>query len=170
MFKNIFYSLVVVLIISLHGCDKGIEPGEESVAVGFGGTINFQGEWPEGIKRTHLVVFKEAIKDTSDFFPPNLSFVVDSIPHKSEVFNYNSLEDNFLPVFQLNPGSYKYIVVAQSKTENISLRRRDWFVVGVYCTNSDQTKPATLVIPPGRFLDNINITVDFNNPPPQPPQ
>jgi hypothetical protein len=141
MFKKIFFLAALIIIAFLWGCDKGIEPGEEAAEVGFEGTVDFLGEWPAGIKRTHLVVFKEAIKDTSDFFPPNLSFVVDSIPYKSSSYSYNTLENNFLPIFKLNPGSYKYIVVAQSKTEDISLRRRDWYVVGVYClTTTRQTR------------------------------
>jgi len=170
MLKKLFYSLGIIITFFFSGCDKGIEPGELTEPVGFGGKVSFLGTWPSGIKRTHLVVFKNEIKDTSDFFPPNLAFVIDSIPYRSSSFNYSSLENNFLPIFQLAPGNYKYVVVAQSKTELISLRRRDWFVVGVYCINNDQTKAAALSIPPGKFLKDINITVDFSNPPPQPPQ
>jgi hypothetical protein len=170
MFKKIFATIIFAVILIFSGCDKGIEPGDESVPVGFSGQVNFVGTWPEGVKRTHLVVFKDEIKDTSDFFPPNMALVIDSILYNSKTFNYNSLADNFIPVFNLSAGSYKYVVVAQSKTETISLRRKDWYVAGVYCINGDQNKPATLTIPPGRFVNDINITVDFNNPPPQPPQ
>ncbi len=45
------------------GCDKGIAPvSEETQQAGFSGTINFVGTWPDSIKRTHLVVFKDPVK------------------------------------------------------------------------------------------------------------
>lgn len=169
MFKKIYFVIALVTVI-LFGCDKGIAPGEPAGPSGFSGKIIFNGTWPSGIKRTHLVVFKNEIKDTSDFFPPNLSFVSDSIPYGSSIFNFNSLTNNFLPALQFNPGSYSYVAVAQSKTENISLRRKDWFVVGIYCVNNDQAKPAALTIHAGKITEGVNINVDFNNVPPQPPQ
>ncbi|MGB5289281.1 MAG: hypothetical protein WBN42_12415, partial [Ignavibacteriaceae bacterium] len=66
-------------------------------------------------------------------------------------------------------GSYAYVAVVQQSTENLSLARKDWFVSGVYYANGDTTKPGTMVIPDSTFVKNINITVDFSNPPPQPP-
>jgi hypothetical protein len=42
-------------------------------------------------------------------------------------------------------------------------------VSGVYYTPGDTSKPGTMVIPNSNFARNINIYVDFNNPPPQPP-
>jgi len=42
-------------------------------------------------------------------------------------------------------------------------------VVGVYCENGDQSKPKKLIINAGKITNDINISVDFNNPPPQPP-
>jgi hypothetical protein len=161
--------LLLVLILYLNGCDKGIEPGEPIIPGGFSGTVSFIGQWPEGIKRTHIVVFKNPILKTEDFFLPNLSFVVDSIPYKSKTFNYNSLEKSFVDILQLWPGEYKYVVVAQSKTPEISFQRKDWNVVGVYCINNDQSKPANLIIRSNQVTPNVNINVDFNNPPPQPP-
>lgn len=171
MIKEIIWFFTLTALLLINGCDKGIEPEPEKPTgpSGFSGKITFVGSWPEGIKRTHLVVFKNPIQKSEDFFPPNLSFVSDSIPYKSTEFSYNSIENNFLPILQLVPGEYSYVVVAQSKTPEISLDRKDWFVVGVYCVNGDQTKPAKLIIQANKITENINIVVDFNNPPPQPP-
>lgn len=168
MHKNLLLVFITLLLVN-YGCDKGIEPGEPIVPGGFSGTITFSGDWPKGITRTHIVVFKNPIEKTEDFFLPNLSFVVDSIPYRSSLFNYNSLEDSFVGILQLWPGEYKYIVVAQSKTPDISFQRKDWTVVGVYCLNNDQSKPASLLIRSNQITPGININVDFNNPPPQPP-
>ncbi|MDH7606080.1 MAG: hypothetical protein QHH13_14365 [Melioribacter sp.] len=171
MIRKFLLFLIVASPFLLHSCDKGIEPELEkpSGPTGFSGKITFIGKWHEGIKRTHLVVFKNPITKSEDFFPPNLSFVSDSIPYNSKEFYYNSVENNFLPILQLGEGEYSYVVVAQSKSPEISLDRKDWFVVGVYCINGDQTKPAKLKIQAGRITPDINIVVDFNNPPPQPP-
>ena len=169
MFRKITICIALFVIILLNGCDKGISPGEPAGPAGFEGKVTFIGNWPDSIKRTHIVVFKNPILSSNDFFPPNLSYVIDSIPYRSSLFTYNSLEDNYIPIFQLAAGNYSYVVVAQSKTPDISLDRKDWFVVGVYCINGDQTKPASLSVLPGRITKNINIVVDFNNLPPQPP-
>lgn len=163
-----FSAIVTAALLFIISCDTGIEPGEEIFPGGFSGTVTFSGPWPEGIKRTHLVVFKNPIQTTKDFFLPNLSFIVDSIPFLSTLFSYNSLINNSIGL-KLVPGDYKYIVVAQSKTPEISYQRKDWTVVGVYCINNDQTKPASLVIHSNQITSNVNIIVDFNNPPPQPP-
>jgi len=169
--QNEFFkiSLALLFILFILGCDKGIEPIEEQGYGHFSGRVTFTGDWPEGIKRTHVVVFKNMIQKSDDFFPPNFSFVVDSIPYGSSVFEYNSIENNYIPIFQLGSGIYNYIVVAQSKTPSISLERKDWFVVGVYCIGGDQTRPAKLQIRKDEITPDINIDVDFNNPPPQPP-
>ena len=117
-----------------------------------------------------MVVFNHFIQSSTDFPPPNLSFVVDSIPFGCKTFSYNSINNNFISLLQVSPGDYKYIIVAQSKTPDISLDRKDWVVVGVYTSSGDQSKPGTMTIRDGMITTGININVDFNNPPPQPPE
>lgn len=161
--------LFLILLVMLNSCDKGIEPADQVGPSGFGGTVTFKGNWPEGITRTHLVVFKSEVKTVSDFFLPNLSFVIDSIPNGAKSFTYNSIDNPFSTIFTFSPGSYSYVVVAQQKTKLITFERKDWFVVGVYCINGDQTKPKTILVMPGKITNDVNILVDFGNPPPQPP-
>ena len=170
MQKLFIIFLLLALGIFFTACDKGIQPLEEIGPSSFSGKVTFAGTWPQGIKRTHVVVFKEEIKTVSDFFLPNLSFVIDSIPYKTKEFSFNSLEKPFSTIFKLAPGSYKYVVVAQSKTPEITFNRADWTVVGVYCENGNQAKPKTLSMLAGKTTTDINIIVDFNNPPPQPPK
>ncbi len=148
-------------------CDKGIEPVDGISA--FSGKIIFDGAWPQGIKRTHLVVFREAIKSVNDFSASNLSFVLDTIPYGTKEFNYNSTEMQYSSIFSIKPGSHKYVVVAQSKTPELTLNRLDWTVVGVYCETGNQAKPKTVIINTGRTTTGVDIKVDFQNPPPQPP-
>jgi hypothetical protein len=168
--RNIFTILFLgFLIYIISGCDKGIEPAAPT-PTGFSGTVTFTGTWPKGIQRTHVVVFNHFIQSSADFSPPNLSFVVDSIPYGSKTFTYNSVINSFISLLQVSPGDYKYIIVAQSKTPALSLDRKDWFVVGVYTTTGDQSKPGTMLISDGMNTPGININVDFNNSPPQPPE
>jgi hypothetical protein len=169
MIKLFGFILALIVTIFLVSCDKGIEPLEVAGPSAFSGRITFDGNWPEGIKRTHLVVFKEEIKTVADFFLPNLSFVVDSIPYGAKEYAYNSLENPYTTIFKLAPGTYKYVVVAQSKTPELTFNRADWTVVGIYCESEDQSKPKTMVINPGKTTTGINIKVNFNSLPPQPP-
>ena len=166
------YFLVLLFLITLTvACDHGIEPKPvQPEPPGFGGTINFIGAWPDSVKRTHIVVFKDPLLTSSDFNIFNLKFVSNEIPFGTRNYEYSSRDSSVIPgtgVFE--PGSYAYVAVAQQFTENLSLLRRDWFVAGVYYAGNDTIQPGTLVIPDSTFVQFINITCDFNNPPPQPP-
>ena len=171
MRKILFLMIVCFSVYFITGCGKGIEPEPEKIATGqtgFSGKVSFTGNWPAGITRTHIVVFKNEINSVDDFSFQNLAYVVDPIPYESSEYNYDSVTKNFFS-FTLAEGSYKYIVVAQSKTADISFARADWTIVGVYCFSGDQSKPKTLTIQDGQMTTGVDIIVDFNNPPPQPP-
>ena len=151
-------------------CGGGIEPPAPEIGItGFSGKITFVGTWPAGIKRTHLVVFKNPINTPNDFFPPNLSIIIDSVAYGSTTFTYNSADDNFISNSPVEPGDYAYVVVAQSKTPDLSLLREDWTVAGIYYANNDYSKPGVLRIEKDKMTKDVNITCDFDNPPPQPP-
>jgi hypothetical protein len=103
-----------------------------------------------------------------------LSAVIDSIPNGSTEFPYNSvdmnyIEHNFLPDFKITPGEHAYVIVAQSRSPEISFARADWVIVGVYNIGEDQSKPKALIIQDGKMTTGVDIIVNFNNPPPQPP-
>lgn len=171
MSKILFNITYVFLFALLVSCDKGIEPYPEPLDpenTGFSGTISFKGEWPEGIARTHLVLFKEKIVDSTDFFPPNLSYVSNDIDSGTVTLEYNSKENNLLGV-EISPGTYEYLVVAQSTKEELSLNRSDWFVIGVFYSGNNTSQPGKLVVQEGRMTSNVDIFCDFDNPPPQPP-
>jgi len=164
--------LALVVSFSIISCDKGIAPYPEVNAgqVGFDGKVTFYGSWPDSVQQTYIVVFKQALQSSSDFFPPNLSYVVGPIPYGTTEYSYNSIDNNGVSSFSLTPGSYNYVVVAQSTKSTLSLNRSDWTVVGIYYLSGDTTNPGTLIIKSGEITHNINITCNFDNPPPQPPQ
>lgn len=166
MIKICFLFLIFILI--LNGCEGGIEP--QTGEAGFGGRITFFGQWPDSVTRTHIVIFKDPLNSVSDFSLQNIRFVSLEIPFGINEYFFSSKDSSILPGNKLfQPGDYAYVAVAQSAAQDVSLNRADWFVVGIFFNNTDTTKAGTLHIPKDSFINNINITCDFNNPPPQPP-
>lgn len=166
---KIIKSIAVLYLVFLLGCGGGIEPSPvqpENLKPGFGGKITFIGEWPDSIRRTHLVVFKNAINSAGDFNAFNLAYVSLEIPYGINEINYSTLDSSFVTI---GPGEYNYIAVAQSKTPQLLLERKAWTVAGLYFKNGDTTKPGGVVIPQNGFVNGVDIICDFNNPPPQPP-
>lgn len=159
-----------LLILYLNSCDHGIEPRPAETS-GFSGTIYFVSSWPDSIKRCFLVIFKNPLLGPTDFTIENLKFLSREIPLGIQSHKFSSLDSAYIPPSPgpFPSGSYAYVAVVQQSTENLSLARKDWFVSGVYYSSGDTTKPGTLVIPESTFVKNINIIVNFNNPPPQPP-
>ena len=159
---------LIIFSVSFISCDKGIEPYREETEAdltSFEGKVTFIGTWPEGVMRTYIVVFSEP----SRFDVSTLNFIIGPIPYNSTEFIYNSIENNLGLIPTLNPGEYPYIIVAQSKTPELSLSRKDWTVAGVYYLDGDTTNPGKVKIEKGKVTTGINIICDFNNPPVQPP-
>lgn len=162
--------LLASITLLFFSCNGGLDPTPPLIEpTGFSGKVIFKGNWPEGIKRTHLVAFKNPLLAATDFFPPNLSIIMDSIAYGSREYVYNSNYNNFFSGGNIEPGNYSYVVVAQSKTPSLSLLRSDWTVAGVYYAGIDTTTPGVLKIVKDKMTHEINIICDFNNPPPQPP-
>lgn len=161
---------LILLLFLLIGCNQGIEPKSISVPTGFSGEITFIGNWPNDIERTHIVMFKNPLLSEDDFNVINLKYVSEEIPNGTQNYAYSTLDPSIIPEEgYLNPGEYSYLAVAQSKTVDLSLKRSDWFVAGVYYSPGDSTNPGKITITEGVILDSINIICDFSNPPPQPP-
>jgi hypothetical protein len=162
--KRFFFLIPFILT----GCGGGIEPVVNTS--GFSGKIIFVDAWPEGVMRTHLVIFEDPLNSAEDFSLRNLKFISVGIPYGVNEFQFSSRDSSVIPGNRLfSPGEYSYMAVAQSSTPDVSLNRGDWYVVGLYYTGGDTTKPGKLIIPENTFVENINITCDFNSPPPQPP-
>jgi hypothetical protein len=163
LLKKLLVALLIIVLFYIYGCNKGLGPVSET---GFSGTITFVGNWPEGITRTHIVVFKNELKTPIDFSLINLKYISLGIPYGVKTFKFKSTDSSYIPI---GSGTYEYVAVVQSKTPDLSIIRSDWFVAGVYYTNGDTSKPGILEIPENTLVENINIVCDFNNPPPQPP-
>jgi len=171
MYRKIIYIASILILTSLLACDEGIAPKDVNEPTGFSGTVTFVGEWPAEVKRAFVVVFKDPVHTLADITANNLKFISSEIPLGVTTYSYSSLDSTY--IFPFNhapflPGTYAYVAVVQQTTELVSFDPNDWFVIGVYYALGNPTKPGTIVITENNFLKNINITCDFNNPPPQP--
>lgn len=170
MNKVVKYFSLFFIVILLWSCDKGIEPKEDTEPRGISGTVTFVGDWPAGIQRTHIVMFKDPLNSPEAFNILNLKYVSLEIPYGSQSYNYNTTEPAYIPESGfLASGEYSYLAVAQSETPELSLVREDWFVAGLYFAQGDSTSPGKVTISSGVITDGINILCDFDNPPIQPP-
>ncbi|OGU35845.1 MAG: hypothetical protein A2068_06085 [Ignavibacteria bacterium GWB2_35_6b] len=166
--RQIFIIIMVIIFIALTSCDKGIEPYPSETEIditSFEGKVTFTGAWPDSIARTYIVVFSEP----SRFDVTTLQYIIGPVPYGVTEYNYNSIENNLGLIPKLNAGSYPYVIVAQSKTPELSLQRKDWTVAGIYFNEGNTTTPGILNIENGKVTKDININCDFNNPPVQPP-
>lgn len=169
--KKLFqYLIYFILLIFALGCNHGITPvsaEEEYQTAGFGGTITFKGSWPQDVKWTLLVVFKQPLTSSSAFNIFNVGYISHPLPSNITTYAFSTAQDSgFIPI---TSGSYSYVAVAQSTKDTLSINRSDWTVVGVYYANSDTTQPGKLTIPPNTFRSGVDIICDFNKPPNQPP-
>ncbi len=156
---------LILGIFFIISCDKGIAPEPENIQPGFSGKVIFLGEWDESVKRTHIILFKENLTDSTKFNIGNLAYISEEIPFGVDEYEFSTLENSVIQ--NIIPGGYEYLAVIQSSEESISFRRSDWKVAGLYSDNNQI--PKILFIPENIFFEDINILVDFDNPPPQPP-
>jgi hypothetical protein len=161
---------LLLLSFIFISCDHGISPRPPESS-GFSGNVLFLSSWPDSVKRSFLVVFENPLLAPEDFTIDNLKFLSREIPLGVQSHEFSSLDSAFIPPTPgpFPSGSYAYVAVVQQFTELLSLARKDWIVSGIYYAQGDTTKPGTMTIPDNTFVKNINITVDFNNLPPQPP-
>ncbi|MDI6779000.1 MAG: hypothetical protein QME25_02215, partial [Bacteroidota bacterium] len=68
--------------------------------------------------------------------------------------------------FVLQPDMYIYIAVAQAQGEITD--PANWKIVGIYSSDSLRIIPDQVNIEPGKFIENVNIHVDYDKLPPQP--
>ena len=152
--------LIVLSLIVLSSCDKGLEPiGELDTDAVLNCNISFSGEWPkqDSVMGMSVAAFK---------LPPSESLIQELI-NGNAVLKLNSIQYGvdessvFLDIVDA-PQTFKYIIVAWNYEDDIQAQR----VVGVY-TLTDKSNPGEVVINPGDSL-NIDIEVDWNDFPPQP--
>jgi hypothetical protein len=154
--------------LSLSGCDKGLSPSISApppIPMGhMSGVIRYQ-HWPprDSLHDLRLVAFRvfppsnilgEVLLGRAVVYPPLgdtalVPFFVDSLRYR----------------FILPAGEYKYVVVAQQYGPIVTT---DWRAVGQYDLDTNLVVPSPVTIAADDTSRNIDINVDFRNPPPPP--
>ncbi len=166
----VFFGALLLSVLSalvLQGCNHGLAPLQTSTGIqpGFGGTIYFTSAWPptDSVQDLRIVafynypptdVYNEVLSGKAEVFPAigttGLSKFVDSL-------SYNFTLDS--------AASFQYVVVAMQYGPNVF---QDWEVVGAYGYSHGAGSPEPVEVPPGTFVNGIDIYVDFKNLPPNP--
>lgn len=160
---------ILVLIVSVIGCDKGLGPSSTSPAAAgmgaFKGTVRFQNwQLADSLYDMRLIAFR--------VFPPQ--DVVNEVQQGRAVV-YPPLitggalatrnTDSVQYTLQIQAGTYPYVVIAQQFGPNIFM---DWRAVGQYDLDTNLTQPSPVVVTAGDTTRNIDILVDFAHLPPPP--
>jgi hypothetical protein len=154
---------VLVLLFALASCDHGLGPIVEdaSTRTGFGGTIRVVSPWPpaDSLIDFRVVAFRHypPTSIVQDFLEGRLEF--------SEPLSVNVSEQRYQIEKDTLSGDFVYIVVAQQYGPNAF---ENWRVVAVYSVPGTPFTPATVSLTRGRFVENVDLTVDFHHLPPQP--
>lgn len=163
LFKRLVVVLLCGLVPLLSSCDGGLEPAEKPLIAGL---VTFKGgtaSWPpaDSVKEVRIVAFR--------VYPPQ--DIVSEVLNERAYFTQQGLPlfgDTTSYVIELPtppPGHIAAVVAALRYGDNIMA---DWRVIGLYTATGDNNTPTPLN-PAGQSSNrNINITVDFDNLPPQP--
>ena len=157
-----------LLFFALLSCDEGLGPSSQNVSgppSGFSGLITFR-NWQvaDSLYDLRLVAFT--------VFPPG-DIVNEVLQGRALV--YPALQtsdilaqrgtDSLRYSINASPKMYAYVVVAQRFGPDLY---NDWRPVGQYDLDTILTVPSPIVVAAGKFTPDIDISVDFANPPPPP--
>lgn len=165
-----WHRLLVALIsalLAIAGCDGGLDPTKlppEAILSGRlivrGGTASYPPR--DSLRDLRVVAFRSIPRDSS---------IIAAILEGQAYFTQSSVLDSnsytiTIPFSEGTPEPLRleYIAVAQQYGPNIF---RDWRVVGVYAADTLWT-PKAVVLTRGERRTDVDITIDFRNPPPQP--
>ncbi len=151
------------LVSVLSACDGGLEPAEKPL---ISGMITFKGgnsSWPpaDSVREVRIVAFR--------VYPPQ--DIISEVLNERAYFTQQSLPlfgDTASYTIELPnpaPDHIAAVVAALRYGDNIMA---DWRVIGLYSTSGDNSTPSPLNLVDQPSNRNINITVDFDNLPPQP--
>jgi hypothetical protein len=166
----------MAFLVLVFGCDRGLAPITEDT--GFSGTITFR-NWPppEQVLELRLVAFEQYPADSSGIIAALLNSQAAIYPHvttgvaaalevlgnrSADTVNYTfTAEGTILK----KDATYNYVVLAWRYGANYFA---DWAPAGVYTETPGTFTPASVIVRERRMRKDVNITVDFNNPPPKP--
>ncbi len=156
------FAFAAVVLVFLASCDEGLTPDPiDNTVPGLGGLVTVVSAWPpaDSVRDLRIVAFRN--------YPPRdiLTEVLGGTAIFSDQLQYDSSRQVYRIVGEELQGAFAYVVAAQQFGDNLF---QDWRVVGVYTLSGDVNLPSPVDLEAGRYIDDVDILVDFNNLPPQP--
>ena len=167
------WALAALLAVLLVGCEEGLRPDDSIVLVpktpvdttkpltGIAGTIVFRGARPPADSLLDLRVVAFYRK-----FP--IDSIFNAILSGQGAYDTSGIAlnvDTAKYVFTLKPHLYTYIVVAQQFSATPP-PVGNWRAVGVYAPSGNDSLPGAVNVPDSVLVKGIDITVDYDHPPP----
>ncbi|MBN1449297.1 MAG: hypothetical protein JXA28_15330 [Bacteroidetes bacterium] len=159
--RSIILTILFATGLLLASCDHGLDPGEALGEPGFSGTITVRGSWPpqDSVRQLRVVAFRKypSADVLSEVLSGNAVYT-DELPYGETTIPYTLQDPSYNGVFD-------YIAVAQNYGPDLFTQ---WRAVGVYTITGDVESPSPVDLGSGRFVEGVDIVVDFVNLPPQP--
>lgn len=166
------FLILIIFCLFLAACDGGLAPPPPAEP-GFSGTVYFTpGSWPPTDSLVSIMIF------ASEIYPLDSATTVSGLfSDPPMIFVYPSMSESLRPffadsisyLFPLRPGTYKYIgVVQQISSDLLHNSIRVFRVVGFYNNPDHRSQPGSVIVNDSSEIKEINIHVDFHNPPSQP--
>lgn len=159
-------------VFVLTACNGGLSPAPPPKP-GLSGTVYFEeGTWPGSPSvpdsLTSLWIFASQVYplDSTLVFNGLFSSTPTIFLYPSVIQNLPFYVDSVRYFFSVPLGLYKYIGVIQRLDQSFSVRSLR--VVGFARNPADTTQPLQVQVSEGTVASDVNIHVDFHNPPPQP--
>ena len=161
-------TLVTAFVLIQFGCDTGLTPLNEPS--GFSGVLRFK-NWPspDKVLELRLVAFTTYPSDSSGILAALLTGRAVVYPQVGTT-GFPKFLDSIQYTFTTQGTSlqlvkYDYVVLAQRYGTNFF---SDWQPAGVYATRPNSFDPAPVRVLLHHIVPNIDMQVDFANPPPKP--
>ncbi|MBN2102834.1 hypothetical protein JW835_02235 [bacterium] len=160
--RSIILIIAGLLILACYG-GHGLSPTGQNAtdSSGISGTVKFIGNWPDSTFQVIVVASKSYPRNITDkdslydFISNELILeniiLSDTIPMNVDQYNYT---------LNLKPGVYEWILIAWFP--DIPEYFKGAKELGAYYSNSDSI-PESVYVPPGEFVENIDIIADFKN-------
>ena len=152
--------------ILLTGCDEqGLNPNDVSEP-GFGGSITFVSKLPPTDSLTDLRIVAVPYFPVDTLFQPLIIKVIEGIiPFGENIVSKADSGKTITYEMFVKPQTYYYLAIVQQYGIDVFSQ---WKVVGVFGYVPSQTQSKIITVPDGKFIRDVNFTVDFYQLPPQP--
>ncbi len=160
-------------IAILNGCEKGLEPTETQDGGGYkqpygiSGNIYFKNFISrDSVKGLFVAASQESLLSKSQIpsliFSGKIEYIDVTTSYGQDTIPYSLLFKT------IPPGKIPYIAVVHQF--GVTIAPENLQIIGLYYNDDDTTHPGFVIVPKDSIVSRIDISVDFNKLPPQPPE